>query len=119
MCRGRPGRFLCCNSWVGMHLSGIVNLGEFAFFLSLMIKSAQADEFNGLILIWILGITVPRIIFWAIMCADSLRHRKFYATILMLTTIGEAIFYVVNQIIIFTEDQTYCNRVYVMYYMMT
>ena len=117
MCKGRPGRMFCCSTFIGMHLAGIVSLGLFVFFFTLMIKSIDYDEFNGLVLIWLIAIEAPRIVFWILHCKDSIPHRKYYALILVATTLGEAAFYVVNQIIIFTNDKDYCRRVYAIEYM--
>ena len=114
----RHGKFCCCSTFIGMHFSGLISLGEFAFFMFLMIKSIDYGEFNWLILIWLIVITLPRILFYFIMCADSLKNRHNYAMILMATTFGELVFYVVNQFIIFTNDKDYCSRVYATYYMM-
>ena len=114
----RHGRFCCCSAWIGMHLSGIFSLGLTVFYLWLMVKMIDADEFNWVIIIW-LALGTIRVIFWLIMCLDSLYRRKMFAYALIGTTLIEAGIYIVNQFIIFTDKDDFCGRVYLVYYMVT
>ena len=81
---------------MGMHMAGIVSLGLMVFYFILMIRSSRADSFNWMILVWIIVIGTPRIVFWLIHCNDSIRHRKWYAVALILTTLVELTIFVVN-----------------------
>ena len=116
--RGRHGVFCCCTTLVGMHLTGPISIGLFAFYMTLFVRSAHADQFNWVILFWTFVIGLPRIIFYFLLFADTLFRRKIYASVLALTAFVEGIIYIVNTFIIFGNDDKYCERVYAIYWMM-
>ena len=115
--RGREGKFLCCSVLVGMHCTGPISIGMFAYYMTLFINSSENDQFNWVILVWTFLIGLPRMIFYFCLFADSIFRRKLYAMVLAGTTLLELLIYVVNQFIIFSHDKDYCSRVYAVSYM--
>ena len=87
-----------------MHLTGPISIGFLAFYMTLFIRSSEANSFNWVILIWTFVIGLPRVLFYFMLCCDSLKNRKTYAMVLTGTTLIEIIIYVVNQCIIFSND---------------
>ena len=113
----REGRFCCCSTFIGMHMAGLISSGLLTLYFFLMIRSSQNDDFNWMILVWIIAIGVPRVIFWMVHCIDSIPHRRNYAFALIFTTMLDLIIFGVNQFIIFTNNDEYCSRVYPVTYM--
>ena len=113
----REGRFCCCSTFIGMHMAGLISSGLLTLYFFLMIRSSQNDDFNWMILVWIIAIGVPRVIFWIVHCNDTIPHRKYYAFALIFTTMLELTIFVVNQFIIFIHNEDYCSRVYPVTYM--
>lgn len=120
MClRGKQGRFCCCSTLIGMHMTGPISIGLFCFYMTMFIKSSHADKFNWVILIWTFAIGLPRVLGYFMLFCDSLKNRKIYCMILVVTLLLEILIYATNQIMIFTDDKGYCNRAYPVYYMVT
>ena len=114
----RRGRFCCCSSSVGQHFTGLVSTGLLVLYFILLIRSAEANEFNWMTIVWLVLIGLPRVIFWIVSCNDSIVHRRNLAYAMVGSTCIEFIIFVANQFIIFIHDEEYCNRVYVVIYMM-
>lgn len=100
-------------------MTGPISIGLFCFYMTMFIKSCHADRFNWLVLVWTFCIGLPRVLGYFILCCDSIKSRKTYCLIMVVTVLLEILIYVTNTIIIFTDDISYCNRVYPVWYMVT
>ena len=114
----RRGRFCCCSSTVGQHFTGLVSAALLVIYFILLIRSSEAGEFNWMTIVWLVLIGMPRVIFWIVSCNDSIPHRRNLAYAMVGTTCIEFIIYVAVQFIIFIHDDAYCERVYIVIYMM-
>lgn len=101
----------------GLYLTGPISIGLFVYYMVMFIKSAHADKFNWVVLIWTFVIGLPRVLGFFLLFCDSIFSRKIYAMILASTVTLELLIFVINQFIIFTNDADYCERVYAVYYM--
>ena len=113
----RRGRFCCCTSTIGLHFTGLISAALMVLYFILLIRSSENDQFNWMVLVWIVLIGMPRVIFWFVSCNDTIVHRRNYAFALAFTTCIEFIILVANTLIIFIHDQSYCTRVYAVEYM--
>jgi hypothetical protein len=102
-----------------MHLTGPISIAFFVFYMTLFIKSAKADNFDWVILIWTFVIGLPRIIAYFMLFADSLYRRRLYGMVLAGTTACQLLVFTINQFIIFTNSDNYCSRVYAVWHMVT
>jgi hypothetical protein len=117
--RGKHGRFCCCSILVGMHMTGPISIGMFVFYMYLFVKSCKEDKFDWVILIWTFIIGLPRIIAYFLLFADSLYRRRLYGMALAGTTAVQLMLFIINQFIIFTRSDDYCDRVYAVWHMVT
>ena len=100
----RRGRFCCCSSFCGMHFTGLISTALLVLYFILLMRSAEFDEFNWMIIVWLAVIGAPRVLFWLVSCIDTIPHRRNYAFAMAGTTSIEFIIFVANQFVIFVHD---------------
>ena len=116
-CRGKKGRYCCCSTFVGVHFTGFLSLALLVFYFILLVRSSHADNFNWeiLILIFIVGFT--RVAIWFMMFGDTIYKRRWYSLGMAISTVAEFFLFVLNLIFIFTDDESVCDRVFTIKYM--
>jgi len=89
----------------------------FVYYMVLFITSAQHDNWNWVILLWTFVIGMPRIVLSIMLLKDSIQRRKWYSVCMMSTTAVQITLFIFNQIMIFSNDLKYCDKVYAVEYM--
>lgn len=107
---GHNGRYCCCRTWTWMLFTGLAASSLFVLFMVLMIRSADRDHFNWQVLLWLFCIELPRIVFFCMLFADSLWHRKLFAMVLFGTTMFEVLLSgIFNMMKLFKGESNYCD----------
>ena len=99
MCRGHKDhrKFCCCSVKIGAHVTGIVSIGLFIYYMFLLVRSSKHDRFNWQVLLWTFVIGLVRVGFWILLLVKNCTFgRRLYGFALVGTTCLEFILYTVN-----------------------